>query len=96
MASISDYEEWIHLGVAGGKVKTLFEHVSLESLGILTGHLQVSAGMILVKERGMDIEDVKSVLWDIYDAAMASLEDNLRKGNGNGEEKTDDGQREKM
>lgn len=89
-------EEWIHLGVADGKVKTLFEHVSLESLGILTGHLQVSAGMILVKERGMDIEDVKSALWDIYDAAMASLEDNLRKGGSDGKKKTDDGQGEEI
>jgi hypothetical protein len=90
---MADRKEWIHLGVVDGKVRTQFEHVSLESLGILTGHLQVSAGMILVKEKGMDIEDVKSALWDIYDAAMACLEDNLRRGDGDGEEKTDDGQR---
>ncbi len=89
---MAGHEEWIHLGVVDGKVKTLFEHVSLESVGVLTGHLQLSAGLILIKERGMDVEDVKSALWDIYDAAMASLTDNLRKGNGDGEKEKDDSQ----
>lgn len=59
------------------------------------GYLQVTAGMVLVKEKGMDIEDVKSALWDIYDGAMASLMDSLRKGNGDGEKEKDDGQGEK-
>lgn len=96
MARIPDYEEWIHLGVADGIPKVLFENVSLRSLGALTGYLQVTAGMILVKEKGMDLEDVKSALWDIYDAAMASLEDNLRKGGSDGKKKTDDGQGEEI
>lgn len=90
------HEEWIHLGIVDGNVKTVFDHVSLESLGILTGHLQVSAGMVLVKERGMDIEDVKSALWDVYDAAMVSLEDNLRKGGSDGKKETDDGKGEEI
>lgn len=92
---MADHEEWIHLGVINGTPRVRFEDVSLENLGGLTGYLQVAAGMVLVKEKGMDIEDVKSALWDIYDGAMASLMDSLRKGNGDGEKEKDDSQGEK-
>lgn len=70
-------EEWIHLGIVDGDIKVSTEQVELKSLGILIGYLQVVAGLQLVK-RGMDPEDVKSALWDIYDGAMATLDDNLK------------------
>lgn len=92
---MAGHEEWIHLGVIDGTPRVRIEGVTLENLGALTGYLQVTAGMVLVKEKGMDIEDVKSALWDIYDGAMASLMDSLRKGNGDGEKEKDDGQGEK-
>ncbi len=76
---MADHEEWIHLGIVDGEIKIQIEHVSLKSFGSMVGYLQVIAGVQLMK-RGLDIEEAKSALWDIYDGAMAALNDNLRKG----------------
>lgn len=86
-------EEWLHLGIVDGDVKVQIEHVTLESFGCMIGALQVAAGVQFVK-RGMDIEDVKNVLWDLYDGAIAALEDSLRKEDVDGKE-IYDSQREK-
>lgn len=70
-------EEWAHIGIVGGEPKVRLENVQPAHIGTLIGYLMVAVGMEMVKS-GADLDMIKSGMWDVYDGAMASLEDNVR------------------
>lgn len=55
------------------------ENVSVVELAALSGYLQILVGQAAIA-RGMDIEDIKNNLLDIYLESMNSLEEQLKEG----------------
>ena len=55
------------------------ENVSVVELAALSGYLQILVGQAAIA-RGMDIENIKNNLLDIYLESMNSLEEQLKEG----------------
>lgn len=66
--------------VRDDKIKLDRQDVNIVELAEIAGHLQVIVGIEALR-RGMDLDDVKNNLYDIYFAAMEILWEQLRAGN---------------
>lgn len=66
--------------VRNDKVNFEGQNISVEELAQITGFLQVFVGMEGLK-RGLDMDDVKNNMLDIHLASMETLEEQLRAGN---------------
>lgn len=65
--------------VRNDKVDFEGQDISVEELAQIAGFLQVFVGMEGLK-RGLDMDDVKNNMLDIYLAAMETIEEQLRAG----------------
>lgn len=65
--------------VRDDKVNFEGQDISVEELAQISGFLQVFVGMEGLK-RGLDMDDVKNNMLDIHLAAMETLEEQLRAG----------------
>lgn len=55
------------------------EHISMEDLVYLAWYLQMFVGTEGLK-LGLDMDDVRNNMYDVYSAAMETIEENLRAG----------------
>ena len=60
-------------------IRCKMENVSVVELAALSGYLQILVGQAAIA-RGMDMEDIKNNLLDIYLESMNSLEEQLKEG----------------
>lgn len=65
--------------VKNDDIRCKMENVSVVELAALSGYLQILVGQAAIA-RGMDIEDIKNNLLDIYLESMNSLEEQLKEG----------------
>lgn len=65
--------------VKNDDIRCKMENVSVVELATLSGYLQILVGQAAIA-RGMDIEDIKNNLLDIYLESMNSLEEQLKEG----------------
>lgn len=65
--------------VKNDDIRCKMENVSVVELVALSGYLQILVGQAAIA-RGMDIEDIKNNLLDIYLESMNSLEEQLKEG----------------
>lgn len=65
--------------VKNDDIRCKMENVSVVELAALSGYLQILVGQAAIS-RGMDIEDIKNNLLDIYLESMNSLEEQLKEG----------------
>ena len=65
--------------VKNDDIRCKMENVSVVELAALSGYLQILVGQAAIA-RGMDMEDIKNNLLDIYLESMNSLEEQLKMG----------------
>ena len=65
--------------VKNDDIRCKMENVSVVELVALSGYLQILVGQAAIA-RGMDMEDIKNNLLDIYLESMNSLEEQLKEG----------------
>lgn len=65
--------------VKNDDIRCKMENVSVVELAALSGYLQILVGQAAIA-RGMDMEDIKNNLLDIYLESMNSLEEQLKEG----------------
>lgn len=65
--------------VKNDDIRCKMENVSVVELAALSGYLQILVGQAAIA-RGMDIENIKNNLLDIYLESMNSLEEQLKEG----------------
>lgn len=65
--------------VKNDDIRCKMENVSVVELAALSGYLQILVGQAAIA-RGMDMEDIKNNLLDIYLESMNGLEEQLKEG----------------
>ena len=65
--------------VKNDDIRCKMENVSVVELAAFSGYLQILVGQAAIA-RGMDMEDIKNNLLDIYLESMNSLEEQLKEG----------------
>lgn len=65
--------------VRNDDIRCEMENISMVELATLSGYLQMLVGQEAIA-RGVDIEEVKTNLFDVHLESMISLEDQLKQG----------------